>query len=62
MSDQFWRKRKPRKQEVSRFIVVWFEYDKVYFQLFKRDCHAVAFQQRMVDAGIAPEDIRILMR
>ena len=43
----------PRKQrkESIRYVVKWIQGDTMYFQWFKRDDAACAFQQRMVDAG-----------
>ena len=50
----------PRKQrkESIRYLVKWIQGDTMYFQWFKRDDTACAFQQRMVDAGY---ETRLLM-
>jgi hypothetical protein len=49
--------RKQRKESV-RYVVKWIVEDTMYFQWFKRDSAACAFQQRMVDAGY---ETRLLM-
>jgi len=52
-------KRKPRKQEVSHFVVRWVQGDTVYFQWFKRDSAACEFQEQLVQQGYEP---RLLMK
>ena len=54
--------RKRRKQESLRFVVKWIEGDSMFFRWFKRDRYAVEFQQELIDDGIAPENIRIIMK
>ena len=50
--------RKQRTTETLRVVVKWIDGDTVYFQWFKRDEAACAFQQRLVDAGF---QTRLLM-
>lgn len=52
-------KRKPRKQEALRFVVRWVQGDTVYFQWFKRDSAACAFQEQLIEQGYQP---RLLMK
>lgn len=54
--------RKHRKQESLRFVVKWIENNTIYFRWYKRDSAAVQFQQKLIDDGIAPENIRIHMK
>jgi hypothetical protein len=52
-------KRKPRKQEALRFVVRWVQGSTVYFQWFKRDSAACAFQEQLIEQGYQP---RLLMK
>jgi hypothetical protein len=54
--------RKKRKQETYQFYVKWIEGDSIFFRYFKRDRYAVQFQQELIDDGIPPENVRILMK
>lgn len=50
-----------RKYEPFRFIVKWIVGDMMYFRAYKRDSAAVRFQAYLIDEGINPKDVRIVM-
>lgn len=52
-------KRKTRKQEALTFCVTWVQNSTVYFQWFKRDNAACAFQEQLVEQGF---ESRLLMK
>lgn len=54
-------KRKTRKQESNRFQVRWQANDSIFFQCFKRDSAAIRFQQELINDGIPPEMVRLVM-
>ena len=53
---------KVRKQEPLRYCVKWIEGDSMFFRWFKRDRYACQFQMELIADGIAPENIRIMMK
>lgn len=53
--------RKPRRQETRSIRVVWKQNDMMYFRHFKRDKHAMEFQQELILSGIDMWDIRVFM-
>ena len=54
-------KRKTRKQESIKFQVRWQANDSIFFSCFKRDNAAIRFQQELIDDGIPPEMVKLVM-
>ena len=52
--------RKPRNYEPIRYTVKWIEGNMMYFRAFKRDAHAMKFQDYLIEElGISPANVRV---